>query len=74
VELLLDKLARQPETAGPSPEQLRVLRSLEVLERLATPEAHQLLQALVRRTPDGWLVQEARAAAGRMARRPAGGP
>jgi WD40 repeat protein len=45
-----------------SPEQLRALRAVEVLEHLATPEARELLAKLGRGAPEGRLTREARAA------------
>jgi RNA polymerase sigma factor (sigma-70 family) len=44
-----------------------VLRAVEVLERLGTDEARQLLQALARGEPGARLTREAKAAAGRLA-------
>src|SRR5262249_36620780 len=37
-------LERMPATAGPAPELVRPLRAVELLERLGTPEARQLLE------------------------------
>ena len=48
-----------------SPEALRVLRAVEVLERLGTPEAEQVLQSLATGAPEARLTQEAKAALGR---------
>ena len=64
-ELLLDHLTGVP----PTPEQLRELRALEVLERLASPEARAVLQALAHGAPEAALTQEARAALWRLDRR-----
>jgi WD40 repeat protein len=54
---------------GRSPELLRGLRAIEVLERIATPEAGQLLQKLADGSPDARLTGEAKAALARLARR-----
>ena len=48
------------------PEQLRALRSVEVLELLATPEARELLTTLARGAPEGRLTREATAALDRL--------
>jgi WD40 repeat protein len=48
---------------------LRPLRAVEVLERMATPEGRQLLQALAKGTPDSRLTHEARTALERLAKR-----
>jgi hypothetical protein len=60
------------QTDSPS-EALRRLRALEVLERIATPEAIEVLQVLARGTPEARLTQEAQAALQRLAGRPAAG-
>jgi WD40 repeat protein len=70
LEQLLGKLDG-PVTA---PEQVRGLRVVEVLEHVATPEARQLLQELARGTPEARLTREARAALGRLAKRPPARP
>jgi WD40 repeat protein len=51
-----------------SPEQLLVVRAVEVLERVATPEARQLLQKLAGGAADARLTREAKAALERMER------
>jgi WD40 repeat protein len=66
VEGLLEKL---PLTA--SFERLRQFRGVEVLEALGTPDASRLLEALAAGAPEARLTREARAAADRLARRPA---
>jgi WD40 repeat protein len=63
VERLLERL----ETTGPSPDALRPLRALEVLERIGSPEARQVLEALAKGQPDATLTQDAKAALGRLA-------
>jgi RNA polymerase sigma factor (sigma-70 family) len=49
-------------------EQVRLVRAVEVLERLATPEARQLLQSLAEGAPGALPTEQARAALGRLAR------
>jgi WD40 repeat protein len=66
LELLLRKLE-----AGPTPRQLRALRVTGVLERVGSPEARRLLQALARGAHTAWLTREARASLERLARRAA---
>jgi hypothetical protein len=56
---------------GVSPERLRDLRAVEVLERLATPEARKHLELLTRGPRDARLTKEAAAALERVSR-PAG--
>jgi TolA-binding protein len=43
-----------------SPENLRAIRCVELLEQLATPEARRILQELAQGFPDARLTQEAR--------------
>jgi hypothetical protein len=66
IEQLLQKLE------GPitSPELLRNLRALEVLEQLGTAEARGLLEALAKGAPGHRMTEEARAALRRLAGRP----
>jgi hypothetical protein len=52
-----------------TPERLRTYRALQVLERLATPEARRLLRSLADGAPDARLTREARACLLRLARR-----
>jgi RNA polymerase sigma factor (sigma-70 family) len=47
----------------------RLLRTIEVLEHLATPEARQLMQKLAAGVPDACLTREAKAALERLANR-----
>jgi RNA polymerase sigma factor (sigma-70 family) len=53
-------------------EMLRCLRVVEVLERIATPEARQLLETMAREAPESWLTQEVKASLERLVRRMAG--
>jgi WD40 repeat protein len=62
-EELLERL-----TSGTlTPEQLRVVRAVEVLERIATPEARRLLKALAEGGPGELSTREAQAARDRLA-------
>jgi hypothetical protein len=54
---------------GLTPGRLRGLRSIEVLEHIATTEARQVLEELADKRSDGALAQEARAATARLAGR-----
>lgn len=56
----------------PSPERLRTLRALEVLEWAGTPEAQRVLEALARGAPGARLTRDAQAAALRVLRRTTG--
>jgi RNA polymerase sigma factor (sigma-70 family) len=64
IESLLNKL-QGPVTF---PETMRLLRTIEVLERIATPEARQLLEKLVGGVPEARLTRDAKAALGRLGR------
>jgi hypothetical protein len=65
LEQLVEKLAEPV----PSPDRLRVLRAVEVLEYSGTPEAHRLLGDLAQGAPEARLTREAKAALERLARR-----
>jgi RNA polymerase sigma factor (sigma-70 family) len=54
---------------GASPERLRQLRAIEVLEMLATPEARHILERLAGGAPEALPTREARASLDRLARR-----
>jgi hypothetical protein len=54
-----------------SPERLRALRAIEVLEQIGTPEAKQVLQKLAEGAPEAQLTREARGSLERLARRAA---
>jgi RNA polymerase sigma factor (sigma-70 family) len=51
-----------------SPEQLRMLRAMTVLEQINSPEAKQLLEKLAQGTPEARLTQQAKATLERLAR------
>jgi hypothetical protein len=70
VERLLERL----EAWLPSPDQLRFLRAVEVLEHLDTPEAKQALESLAQGTPAARLTQEARASLKRLDKRSEAAP
>ena len=69
IEMLAEKCA-----PARSPERLRALRAVEVLENLGTPEAQRLLERLATGAPEAGLTQEAKASLERLARRPAPSP
>jgi RNA polymerase sigma factor (sigma-70 family) len=50
-----------------SPDRLRLLRSIEVLELVATKEAREVLAAVAAGAPGAWLTEDARAAHKRLA-------
>jgi RNA polymerase sigma factor (sigma-70 family) len=58
----------QGRLAVPTGEPLRELRALEVLERLSTPEARQLIEKLANGAPDARLTREAKTALQRLQR------
>jgi dipeptidyl aminopeptidase/acylaminoacyl peptidase len=64
---LLDRI----EQGGFSPEGLRAWRSLEVLERIGTPEARRVLQALAKGTAEARLTRGAKEALERLSQRDA---
>src|SRR5689334_18736103 len=53
-----------------SPRRRPLLRALEVLESIGTPEARQLLKELAGGAPDTWLTRDAQAALKCLAKRP----
>jgi dipeptidyl aminopeptidase/acylaminoacyl peptidase len=55
---------------GPGPEQLRLLRSIQVLEEIGTVQARGVLQNLAKGIPEADLTREAKAALERLAARP----
>jgi hypothetical protein len=62
------KILTKVEELGPSPEDLRAARALEVLEHLGTADARALLRALAGGSPGARLTGEARAALQRLGR------
>ena len=56
--------------ANPSPEQLRVIRALEALERCGTAEARAVLSALAKGAEGAYVTEEAQAALRRWGKRP----
>jgi WD40 repeat protein len=66
----LQRLLQGMRTASPAPELVRSVRAVELLERLGTPEARRLLEALAGGQPDARLTADARAALGRLSRLP----
>lgn len=59
---ILEKLDSGMRTA----EELRILRAVEVLEWIASPEARRVLEELAGGSPDGWLTQEAKSSLQRL--------
>jgi hypothetical protein len=62
----LEIILKHIENAGVDPAQLRELRAIEVLERIASSEALQLLKTLASRDDNSVLTREARAALTRL--------
>jgi hypothetical protein len=67
LERLLDRL----NGTKPSPEQILAQRGTEVLERMGTPEAREILQALARGAASDWTAREARLSLKRLAQQEA---
>lgn len=67
VNELRDKLKTERRT--PSSERIRVLRAVEVLEHIGTPEASQILKILANGAAEAELTREAKASLDRLARR-----
>ena len=53
-------------TSPPAGNRLRALRMLELLERIGTPAAQDVLRALPDKESDVWLAREAKAIAARL--------
>jgi hypothetical protein len=58
-----------PKVGRPAGERLRALRMLELLERIGTPAARDLLKGLAENESDVWLAREAQAIEARLRRR-----
>jgi hypothetical protein len=56
--------------SGSSPETVRLVRAVEVLEHIGTAEARELLELLARGTPEARITREAKAALTRLQRCP----
>src|SRR5262249_23305659 len=63
LERLGDAIEKHLEKSG---ERRRLLRTIEVLEQIGTPEARQALQTLADNAPEPRLREEARASLGRL--------
>jgi hypothetical protein len=70
----IERLLARLDAVTVPPEDLRGVRAVAVLERIGTPEARRLLEALAGGAPEARLTGEARAALLRLAARPAGAP
>jgi len=64
------QLLEKPKEKRPPPAWLRPLRAVEALEHIGTAEAQQVLEALSKGAAAAELTKEARAALGRLAKRP----
>jgi sugar lactone lactonase YvrE len=73
IESLLDHIAGRKDQVL-SPEGLRLVRTVQVLERIGTPEARELLQTLARGPAAARPTQEAKAALQRLAQKPSPSP
>jgi hypothetical protein len=73
VERILEQVEKRRGTDFPS-EWLRVLRAIEVLEKIGNAEARQVLELMVQHVPELQLAREARASLERLAKRPAASP
>jgi hypothetical protein len=69
VKLRLEKLLELLEVSTLSPEELRAIRAVEVLERIGSAGAGELLRTLAKGDEAARLTQEAQAALGRLASR-----
>src|SRR5262249_37178392 len=73
VERILEQVEKRRGPDFPS-DWLRVLRTIEVLEKIGNAEARQVLESLGREVPELQLAREARAALERLTKRPAASP
>jgi hypothetical protein len=62
-------IAKLKGEGGASPEVLRVVRGVEVLERVGTAEAREILEAWARGPAEAPLAREARASLGRLGKK-----
>jgi hypothetical protein len=67
----IEQLLAKVDDVSTSSEPLRSLRAIEVLERIATPEARKLLGKLAAGAPEARLTREAKAAVERLGKRTA---
>jgi WD40 repeat protein len=68
----LEELVEALKTCPPDPELVRPTRALEVLERIGTPEAKELLETLAKGAAEAPLTQDAKATLKRLAELPEG--
>jgi WD40 repeat protein len=66
----LERLLEAIQPGAPAPGRMRWVRAVEVLERIGTPEARDLLREAARPDTGGWLPEAAREAVRRMDRVP----
>jgi hypothetical protein len=66
LEALLEKQTRDRQ--DPPSDHLRILRAIEALEYMATPEAKQVLESLAQGAPEARLTREAQASLQRLAK------
>jgi DNA-binding beta-propeller fold protein YncE len=69
VRLRLFVVLRSMDNSALGPDQLRTIRALEVLERIGTKEALEVVRALARGVPEAHQTVEAKASLARMTRR-----
>jgi WD40 repeat protein len=67
----IESVLEKREAVAATPEVLQVLRGIEALEHIGSPEAHAALQELAKQMSEDYFKQEAGAAAQRLARRTA---
>lgn len=65
----MERLLEKMEGPVSSPDLLRSLRALEVLEEIGSSEARQIIESLAKGSPDDELTQQAQAALARLAKR-----
>jgi hypothetical protein len=70
VRLRVGILLKKLDDLAMPPEDLQALRATVVLERIGSPEARQVLQALAGGAPEARLTREAKASLVRLAKRP----